>query len=255
MIEEQPMNVMTWNIRHALGNDDCLDVDRVIAVIRDANPDLVALQEVDRFWPRSSNQDQPALLASALGMDVTYGANLIEPASGSEYGTLILSRNPIAASDNQPFPLHNGFEARGLLSATIDTPDLGNILFLNTHLQVGSTATEAEAAAQRMEQAAIIAQTIDASPIPAILCGDFNATPESPELAPIRDRLTDVWLSAHPGEPGYTIPAHPERRATERIDMIHVSPTIRITACDVIDTPATRLASDHFAVLATLAPA
>jgi endonuclease/exonuclease/phosphatase family metal-dependent hydrolase len=238
MIEEHPMNVMTWNIRHALGNDDCLDLDRVIAVIRAANPDVVALQEIDRYWPRSNGQDQPALLASALDMDVTYGANLIEPATGSEYGTLILSRNPIAASDNLLFPLHNG-----------------KILLLNTHLQVGSTTTEAEAAAQRLEQATIIAQTVDASPIPVVLCGDFNATPESPELAPIRDRLNDAWLCAHPGEPGYTIPAHPERRATERIDMIHVSPIFRITACEVIDTPATRLASDHFPVLATLTPA
>jgi endonuclease/exonuclease/phosphatase family metal-dependent hydrolase len=255
MIEEHPMDVMTWNIRHALGNDDCLDLDRVIAVIREANPDLVALQEVDRFWPRSSNQDQPALLASVLDMDLTYGANLVEPASGSEYGTLILSRCPIASTDNLPFPLHNGFEPRGLLSATIDTSELGKILFLNTHLQVGSPATEAEAAAQRLEQATIIARTIDASPIPVVLCGDFNATPESPELAHIRDRLTDAWLSGRPGEPGYTIPAHPERPATERIDMIHVSPKIRIIACDVIDTPATRLASDHFPVLATLTPA
>jgi endonuclease/exonuclease/phosphatase family metal-dependent hydrolase len=255
MIEEHPMNVMTWNIRHALGNDDCLDLDRVIAVIRAANPDVVALQEIDRYWPRSNGQDQPTLLASALDMDVTYGANLIEPATGSEYGTLILSRNPIAASDNLLFPLHNGFEPRGRLSAAIDTSDLGKILYLNTHLQVGSTTTEAEAAAQRLEQATIIAQTVDASPIPVVLCGDFNATPESPELAPIRDRLNDAWLCAHPGEPGYTIPAHPERRATERIDMIHVSPIFRITACEVIDTPATRLASDHFPVLATLTPA
>lgn len=247
------MNVLTWNIRHALGNDDRADLDRVVAVIRDANADLVALQEVDRFWPRSGNQDQPALLASALGMESTYGANLVDPASSGEYGTLILSRHPIASSENRPYPTHEGFEPRGLLSAIVDVPGFGHVLFLNTHLQVGSPATEVEAAAQRLEQARIIAETVDAAPVPAILTGDFNAAPDSQELAPIRDRLTDAWLTVHPNDPGYTIPAHPERPATERIDMIHVCPSLRVTACEIVDTPDTRLASDHFPVLATLA--
>ena len=34
-----------------------------------------------------------------------------------------------------------GFEPRGLLSAIIDIPGFGHILFLNTHLQVGSPTT------------------------------------------------------------------------------------------------------------------
>jgi endonuclease/exonuclease/phosphatase family metal-dependent hydrolase len=246
------MNVMTWNIRHALGNDDRLDHDRIVAVIKETNPDLVALQEVDRNRHRSDHQDQPALLASALGMKATYGANLLDTTTGSEYGTLILSRYPIIATENRPFPVHHGFEPRGLLSASIDTPELGRIIFLNTHLQVGSPSTEAEATAQRLEQAHIIADLIDDSPHPVILAGDFNATPQSPELTPIRDRLTDAWITTHPSEPGYTIPAHPQHPATERIDMIHVSATLRVTSCQIIDTSTTRLASDHFPVLATL---
>jgi endonuclease/exonuclease/phosphatase family metal-dependent hydrolase len=136
--------------------------------------------------------------------------------------------------------------------ASIDTPELGRIIFLNTHLQVGSPSTEAEAAAQRLEQAHIIADLITESPHPVILAGDFNATPKSHELTPIRDRLTDAWSKTHPSEHGYTIPAHPERTATERIDMIHVSATLRVAGCQAIDTSTTRLASDHFPVLATL---
>ncbi len=247
------MNVLTWNIRHALGNDDRVDLDRVVAVIRDTGASLVALQEVDRFWPRSENQDQPALLASALAMDYSYGANLIEPESGGEYGTLILSRNPILSSENRPFPIHEGFEPRGLLSAKIGSAEFGDILFLNTHLQVGSPITEAEATDQRLEQAGIIGKAIDAAQVPVILTGDLNAASDSPELNPIRRRLNNAWLAVHPDEAGYTIPAHPERPATECIDMIHVSPALRVTTCEVIDTPATRLASDHFPVLATLA--
>lgn len=248
------MNVLTWNIRHALGNDNRVDLGRVIDTIRDAHPDLVALQEVDRFWPRSGAQDQPTLLAAAIGMHSIYGADLIDPESGGEYGTLILSRHPIVYSENNSFPTHDGFEPRGLLSAIIDSSDHCEILFLNTHFRVGSPTTEAKAASQRLEQAHITAEAIDASAIPVILAGDFNATPESPELAPIRDRLSDAWHPTNPNDPGYTIPAHPERAATERIDMIHVSPALRITACEVIDTAQTRLASDHYPVLATLAP-
>src|SRR5690606_29450074 len=69
------VRVMTYNIHHASGNDDCtdeetpegeipepdcaLDLERIAQVIESQSPDIVALQEVDRFWARSGGVDQP----------------------------------------------------------------------------------------------------------------------------------------------------------------------------------------------------
>ena len=46
------LGVMTFNIHHAEGTDKRLDLDRIARVIRAAEPDLVALQEVDRDTTR-----------------------------------------------------------------------------------------------------------------------------------------------------------------------------------------------------------
>jgi hypothetical protein len=49
----------------------------VAAVIRDADVDVAALQDVDRHWSaRSDFADQAAELAQTLGMHYVYGANL-----------------------------------------------------------------------------------------------------------------------------------------------------------------------------------
>ena len=42
------IRVMTYNIHHGEGVDGNVDIDRIAKVIRDANADIVALQEVDR---------------------------------------------------------------------------------------------------------------------------------------------------------------------------------------------------------------
>ena len=47
---------------------DCdLDLQATIAVIREHNPDIVGVQEVDRFWARSGYVDQPEALRPRSG--------------------------------------------------------------------------------------------------------------------------------------------------------------------------------------------
>ena len=42
------LRVMTYNIHHGEGTDGRIDLERIAKVIRDAKPDLVALQEVEK---------------------------------------------------------------------------------------------------------------------------------------------------------------------------------------------------------------
>lgn len=53
--------VLSYNIHHAEGIDGKLDVARIARVIKDCQPDLVALQEVDKLVERTESIDQPTI--------------------------------------------------------------------------------------------------------------------------------------------------------------------------------------------------
>ena len=55
------MRVVTYNIRFGWGLDGEVDLARIAESLRGA--DIIALQEVERFWRRSGMTDQPAELA------------------------------------------------------------------------------------------------------------------------------------------------------------------------------------------------
>ncbi len=51
------LELMSYNIRHGVGMDGVLDLERIAEVINRERPDLVALQEIDRNCTRSGNRD------------------------------------------------------------------------------------------------------------------------------------------------------------------------------------------------------
>jgi endonuclease/exonuclease/phosphatase family metal-dependent hydrolase len=245
---------MTYNVRHGLGSDLDdpgafveMDLGRIADVIRQASPDLVALQEVDRLHPRSHRVNQPAALGEMLGMESCFGRNVVY--GEGEYGVAILSRYPITSFTNTPLPTTEGWEVRGVLEATISVPGAGDVTVLNTHLQVGHVNTEAEAAKERGEQAAVIAGRIRQLSGPVVLMGDFNAQPGDRELEPFA-HLTDAWTAAGDGGRGFTIPAHPATSPEVRIDMIYLSDAFRVVASKVITDHPAGYASDHLPVIA-----
>src|SRR5699024_10019694 len=91
-VDTGALRVMAYNTHHSAGNDECedpetaegeipeaecaLDLPRLADVILAEDPDIVALQEVDRFWARSGSADQPEEFSNLLDMDVCFGANL-----------------------------------------------------------------------------------------------------------------------------------------------------------------------------------
>lgn len=244
---DRSLRVMTFNIHHGAGTDGRLDLRRVADVIRQADVDVVGLQEVDRhFGDRSEFVDQAAWLARELRMHVVYGANLdLDPLSPGQprrqYGTAILSNTPILDWDNTYLPRFGDHEQRGLLRARINVRGVP-VQVYNTHLQ-HNDATE------RLAQAREIVDLIGASDDPVVLLGDLNATPEAPEIRTLTDTLVDAWQAAGNG-PGYTYPTeNPDRR----IDYIMRSPDVVVRAVAVLTSSLAATASDHLPVVGHLA--
>ncbi|MCZ2153645.1 MAG: endonuclease/exonuclease/phosphatase family protein, partial [Bryobacterales bacterium] len=256
------LRVLTYNIHHGAGNETCpdqaksgtatadcgLNLERIADVIRKTHADIVGLQEVDRFWLRSGGEDQPRALARLLAMSVCFGPNLqlaSEPGGGSprEYGTAILSRFPLEDCRNVPLPrASEKNEQRGLLSAEVATP-AGKIRMMVTHLSF--------VAADQPSQITELAKSVSESDLPTILVGDLNIRPQAQPLQPLLQHMRDVWVLAGTGD-GLTSPARPDRPARNRIDYILVSPQIEASGIEVVKNATTRMASDHYPVLARI---
>lgn len=240
-----PLTVMSYNIHQGRDVDGTLGLERIAAVIRAQNADVVALQEVGRHWSADSDfADQPAELARLLEMEVVFGANLDRdpPEPGRprrQYGTAILSAWPILDSENILLPRASADnEQRGLLVLDIDVEG-APFRFHNAHLSVSAQD-------RRLQVDALLAAADDAA-VPHALLGDINALPTASELAPLFERFRDAWTVAGEGN-GFTFPA---RDPTARIDYILVSPDLGISSVRV---PAL-LGSDHLPLVAELAAA
>jgi len=178
------LRVMCFNIRHGRGMDNVVDLARTANAIRAWNPDLVAVQEVDRNTRRTNQTDQPKILAEKLGMHYTFGKTIDH--QGGDYGLLILSRFPILESEMVLLPPKEQQEQRGVQIARIGIPDANGkiIRFANTHL----TTQRGE----RESQFAGIKAVLSKGEEPMIIAGDFNARPDNPLIISLLENWKDA---------------------------------------------------------------
>jgi endonuclease/exonuclease/phosphatase family metal-dependent hydrolase len=231
------LRVLSYNIHHAEGVDGRLDVERIAGVIRSVEPDLVALQEVDRNVERSQSVDQPAELARLTMMRVVFGANI--ELQGGQYGNAILSRFPISRQQNHLLPRLDNGEQRGLLEAEIQLEPSGETLLLYaTHLDHRRSDQERIASAKWINER--VAQHPRQA---ALLVGDLNDVLGSRTL----ETLTSHWSPANE-MPLPTIPVANPRR---QIDFVLVRPREQWKVIDVTVLDEA-VASDHRAILAIL---
>jgi endonuclease/exonuclease/phosphatase family metal-dependent hydrolase len=213
---------MTFNIRG--GRVSPGELSGIAGVIRASGADVVLLQEVDQNRRRSGNVDQPAIIASHLGMQSIFGANDYITDRGG-YGNAILSRFPIDGVDNTHLPNRDGKEQRGVLRANIIVEGQRLVVF-NTHLDHTSDSL-------RMSQIGAVMSKVNAYDGAKLLGGDLNAGSGSGVLSTALASLTDA---------GATLGASHDGGG--RVD--YLLPNSWLDAGDGRVTP-TRL-SDHHAV-------
>ncbi len=251
------LTLMTYNIKACQWTPAGLDA--VARVVEAAAPDVVALQEVDRNMPRTGRADQAAVLGERLGLHAVYGMASGAEAFGvpdGQFGNAVLSRWPIVERDRRrlyrpsyPPGQHPPYyaEQRVVLGCVID---LGGSLLDIFCTHFGLTQD------QRLIQAREAAEFCTGwhPGRPAALMGDFNAFPDTPEIAILREALVDLFQQRDvAGDERLTFPSGPLGSHTEdgwagAIDYIFLTEHFYSGAIEVIRE--TSPASDHAPVLA-----
>ncbi|MCX4549425.1 endonuclease/exonuclease/phosphatase family protein [Streptomyces sp. NBC_01387] len=233
-----PLRVASYNIHAGAGMDNVFDLDRQEAAMRALHADVIGLEEVDVRWgARSEWRDLAGELAKRLGMHVSFAP--IYSIDGREFGVAVLSRYRILHAENHeitrlstqdPNPVPAPAPGFGEVELRVKGVPLHVYV---THLDY--RADPSVRVTQVAETRRIMAQQHGRK----ILLGDFNATPDAPELAPLWRELRDV-------EPG--APTFPAQNPVQRIDYVAVSPGVGVRGAQVADT----LASDHRPIVAEL---
>jgi len=264
------MRLVTYNIHYGFGRDGINDLSRIAAAVDDA--DVVALQEVERYWPRSGMVDQVARLAKLLpDYWVAYGANIdLHSAAGfpgeadtgrRQFGNMILSRRPIRSSRNVALPRPAGEPLtmqRGALEAIIDMDSGPPVRFYSVHLDYKSPITRrAQLAALADHHERVARQggpwsgdhAVDDGwavgdeplmPSSAIVLGDLNLAPGDDEYTTALQTMSgfhDAWDEADSSAAGAT-------KDGRRIDHCWLTTDIAVQVCDAwVDRSAS--GSDH----------
>lgn len=222
------LRIMSYNIRAGRGLDDVVDIARAAAVIKRANADLVAVEEVDRGTKRSGGVDQVAALAEGTGLTATWCKSIDH--DGGEYGIALLSREEPIGVRRVKLPLLGANEQRMLLLAEFPTCLMGV-----THLSLVEE--------ERLASIEVLRGFISPEK-PFFLAGDWNDQPSSDFLRKLRTSFAIVSGF------DFTFPASKPDRC---IDYIAVSRRHRArfehVSHEVVEEP---LVSDHRPIVATL---
>lgn len=226
------ITVLTFNIFHGATTRGDYDLDRIARVIRDAGPDLVALQEVDYRTHRAKKMDLALELGYKTGLIPLFGKAM--SFDGGEYGNAVLSKWSLIRSRVIPLPFREGHEPRVAVEVVTAMPAGDTLVFVSTHLDYLNEDSV------RMMQVNHLIREMESCPYPMVLAGDFNDVPDSRTI----QTLQRIWSPAYTlNHPEYTFPSD---RPDRKIDYVMMSPK---DGWEVISRQVIRdsVASDHCA--------
>jgi endonuclease/exonuclease/phosphatase family metal-dependent hydrolase len=253
------MRLASFNILHGRAlSDQRVDLDRLAEAITFLDPDILALQEVDRLQPRSHGADLTAVAAEAMGaishrfvaaLSGTPGATWMAATEDdvpgvASYGIALLSRYPARSWQVLRLPqIRRRFpmwlpgprkiimvdeEPRAVVIGDLEAPG-GRVVVANTHLSF--------VPGWGRLQIRRISRDLAAVPSPVLLMGDMNMAHPKPA------RLTGYRALA-------VYPTFPAAAPTRQLDHI----LLRGELGRVLESSAPEMPlSDHRALVVDIA--
>lgn len=245
MKRDSHLRLMTYNTHGCSGVDGRVSPRRIGRIVREQMPDIVALQELDLGRRRSRAEDQAAIIAREVGMNVVFCPTVTR---GEEhYGHALLSRWPVEIVKRARLPDDpNGWwdEPRSAIWARVQTAGQ-TVNVVTTHLGLG--VRERELQMRALLGPEWLGPVLEAEPV--ILCGDFNLLPGSVPYRLATAKLRDVQLLRAGCRPVNTFSSI---QPLFRIDHVFLSDHFACDAVTAIRNDLTRVASDHLPLTADL---
>ncbi len=243
------MRVLHWNIHHGRASNNVYDVDRQAAWMAKMNPDVVTMNEVEKYSGAHGNENQPARFAALLkaktGKTWYYHfAQRYGDWSANGQGNVVLSRFPIKSTASLALSCDR--------SAALATLDVNGrtITVVSTHLDNASSGC-------RLDEAGDVLAWSKGFAGPRIVGGDWNAGQIRTEYSLMLPTYYDAWAKAKASGDAVDYPGNIRDGATHdyRIDYVfHTKDTaLQLEKAQVFDTrdSAGVRASDHKPLVAT----
>ena len=215
------MKIMTYNVQHCKNYiEQKIDYELIAKIIKESDAEIVGLNEMYSDGEGSQFPNQTKILADLAGYEHHYFAEAIKLRGASPYGNAMLSKLPfesvetIIIPDPNPRMYKGYYETRCILKAKF----AGGLTVLVVH--VGLVQDEKESAFKTLLE--------NIEDEKCILMGDFNVEPDSPFLAPIKERMKDAADLFDAPKLSF-----PSDKPEVKIDYIFTSKDIEIVAADI----------------------
>jgi len=225
------LNLMTFNIYHAETMKGDFDLNYIARIIKEKQPDFVALQEVDFKTRRALDKD----IATELGLRTSLAPlfGLAMPFNDGGYGVGVLSKWAIERSELIKLPGANNTEPRVALEIKVVLPSGKSLLFVSTHLDHSDRVV-------RWSQMQFLKNRYGNMAIPVIIAGDLNELPTGENMKELLDnfRMSDGTKKE---------PSYPSNQPSGKIDYILLSKghSWKVISTEVVNDS---IASDHRAL-------
>lgn len=237
--EGKEVTVMSFNLRNEGKNDpQTLDQrkENIRKTILDNNPDVLGVQELAIDWMSDWLSDQ----LNTAGYD--------KYLSSGQFGSpkiIYYKRTRFSQTAQGTFQMQFADDRAGTWVILLDKETNNRYFFCNSHWTTASSA-------DRVASANVVLNVVKTNlqGLPAVVFGDFNATPGTTEIATIKNSSALNLTCAH-GEKGNTYHAW-TGTGSKKIDWILHSGKLLVKEASVITTNLNGYyPSDHFPIKAS----
>jgi endonuclease/exonuclease/phosphatase family metal-dependent hydrolase len=228
------LRIASYNVHRCVGVDGKRDVARVAAVIREIDPDVIGLQEIECGYHDQRGRDQVDELQEFTNLTGISGPTVVRRAC--IFGNALFTRRPVVAVRHADLSRKRR-EPRAALDVDLELGASSVARMIVTHF--GLSPWE-----RRSQTSTLLAALRDNERDLTILCGDFNEW--------IRRWPTVRELDTFFG-PSKPLTSFPSRRPFLALDRIWVRPAAALTKLWIHRTPLSSAASDHLPICAQVA--